>query len=85
MEAADLGITLGLEVINRYETNVLNTAVQVSHRCSHFWPQHASFPPFTAGIAGCLPVVMCCTALAPSPTVVIARCNTLNVLHADQF
>ena len=29
-EAADLGITLGLEVINRYETNVLNTAVQAS-------------------------------------------------------
>lgn len=28
--AADLGITLGLEVINRYETNVLNTAVQAS-------------------------------------------------------
>lgn len=33
-EAADLGITLGLEVINRYETNVLNTAVQASC-CPH--------------------------------------------------
>lgn len=32
VEAADLGITLGLEVINRYETNVLNTAVQASIR-----------------------------------------------------
>ena len=29
VEAADLGIVLGLEVINRYETNLLNTAVQV--------------------------------------------------------
>ena len=28
-EAADMGITYGLEVVNRYETNILNTAVQV--------------------------------------------------------
>ena len=28
-EAADLGINVGLEVINRYETNILNTAAQV--------------------------------------------------------
>ena len=28
-EAADLGINIGLEIINRYETNILNTAAQV--------------------------------------------------------
>ncbi len=28
-EAADLGISVGLEIINRYETNILNTAAQV--------------------------------------------------------
>lgn len=28
VEAEDRGITIGLEVVNRYETNVLNTAVQ---------------------------------------------------------
>lgn len=27
-QAADCGVTVGLEVINRYETNVLNTAEQ---------------------------------------------------------
>lgn len=29
-QAADLGITYGLEVINRYESNILNTALQVN-------------------------------------------------------
>jgi sugar phosphate isomerase/epimerase len=28
-EAADYGIEYGLEVVNRYETNILNTAQQV--------------------------------------------------------
>ena len=27
-QAADKGVTLGLEVVNRYETNVMNTANQ---------------------------------------------------------
>lgn len=27
-KASDLGVTLGLEIVNRYETNVCNTAVQ---------------------------------------------------------
>lgn len=30
-EAADYGITYGLEVVNRYLTNILNTAQQVRH------------------------------------------------------
>ena len=30
--ASDLGLEYGLEVVNRYETNLLNTAYQVSQR-----------------------------------------------------
>ena len=30
-KAADYGINYGLEVVNRYETNILNTSYQVSH------------------------------------------------------
>lgn len=29
-KAADYGINYGLEVVNRYETNILNTSYQVS-------------------------------------------------------
>lgn len=32
-EAADYGITWGLEVVNRYESNVLNTASKVCLCC----------------------------------------------------
>lgn len=33
-EAADYGLIYGLEVVNRYETNILNTAAQVQlHIC----------------------------------------------------
>lgn len=35
-EAADYGIEYGLEVVNRYETNILNTAQQVSSASSDY-------------------------------------------------
>ena len=40
--ASDLGLTFGLEVINRYESNILNTGHQVCWLCTHRFVHVAS-------------------------------------------
>lgn len=42
--AQDLGVVLGLEIVNRYESNVLNTATQV---CSAHPPETTPCPDRT--------------------------------------
>ncbi len=48
--AADSNVTLGLEVINRYETNVLNTAKQVG---GSVWCTGASWHPLFRAMCQC--------------------------------
>ena len=57
-EAADMGINVGLEIINRYETNILNTAAQV----------HAAPPCDTAckGGMGLTNTIACMSTRVPA-------------------
>lgn len=61
-EAADMGITYGLEVVNRYETNILNTAVQVMF-CQPRVSDGSHATGLEAGQAKWLPTFPCSTVL----------------------
>lgn len=51
-EAADYGLEYGLEVVNRYETNILNTAVQVGYTVG--MALFASLPMLAFPVLACL-------------------------------